>query len=229
MTNSREALILFAPEWASSPDETSMMPYLSPKEVGMLYDAFLLDALEQYGRLGVDVRLYAEHAGVLRSKFAATPGVVFIDVTGGDYGQRMAQACVETFSLGYERIVVTSANHPTLPEEFIRMAFESLDAPLSASIGPSEDGGYYLLGMNDFFSGLFADVITRRDTYFDDTMERLTDANRTVTVLPTWYGIDRPADLVRLSSDLRPAGEALPNTRRIMEALQSKIDLLAGK
>lgn len=213
------ALIVFAKLPVAGQVKTRLASVLSPEGAARLYEAFLQDALAQYRSLGVAVRLY------LAPPVAAVPpglvpdGVAVCWQQGEGLGARMQRAFLETFAAGYERIVIIGTDHPTLPSAFIRLAFDALDAPRAVSIGPSDDGGYYLLGMNEFYPQVFAGMTYSHPDVFAQTLDRVADTAATLTVLPVWYDVDTPASLARLVEDLQAPSVEAPATRRVVQIL----------
>ncbi len=216
----RSALLVFAKSPEAGRVKTRLTPPLTPEEAAALADAFLLDALDAYVAPGafdeeVAVRLYLDgHAGALD-----LPVGLSVHAQRGDgLGARMRRAFVETFAAGYERIAVVGTDHPTLPVPFVGLAFEALAEPLTAVLGPSDDGGYYLLGLNELYPSLF-DMAYGHGGVFDETLRRASARARHVTVLPPWYDVDDAASLRRLVADWQ-RGAALPaRTAASLEAL----------
>ena len=146
---------------------------LSEEEAAQLYEAFLRDALTQSQEMEIAVRLYLSPPGTTLPDDLMPSGVEVFEQRGEGLGARMMHAFVESFAAGYERLVIIGTDHPTLPTAFIEQAFEALSDPMSLSIGPSEDGGYYLLGMNDYYPQLFRDMVYSHDGVFAQTLERI--------------------------------------------------------
>ena len=214
----REALVVFAKAPVPGQVKTRLTSVLSEAGAARLYEAFLRDALGQYAALGPDVRLY------WGSPLEAVPdelvpeGVSPFVQRGGGLGARMQRAFLETFAAGYERIVIVGTDHPTLPSAFIEEAFAALREPLSIAIGPSEDGGYYLLGMNEFYPQLFAGMRYSHADVLAETLARVSQTSATLTVLPMWYDVDTPEALDRLRSDLQTTDVQVSHTRRFLGA-----------
>ena len=212
----KEALVVFAKAPVPGRVKTRLTSVLSEEEAARLYEAFLRDALDQYGALGPDVRLY------WGSPLDAVPdGLVPADVgsfaqEGEGLGARMQRAFLETFAAGYERIVIVGTDHPTLPSAFIQEAFAALHEPLTVAIGPSEDGGYYLLGMNEFYPQLFAGMTYSHADVFAETLARAERTSASLTVLPLWYDVDTPEALDRLRRDLGSTDVRALHTRRVL-------------
>jgi hypothetical protein len=213
------ALIVFAKLPVPGQVKTRLTTVLSSEDAARLYAAFLRDALVQYTSLGVAVRLYLAPPVLEVPLDLVPPGIPIFWQQGDGLGARMQRAFLETFAAGYERIVIIGTDHPTLPSAFLHLAFEALAAPNSLSIGPSDDGGYYLLGMNEFYPQVFADMTYSHPAVFEHTLDRIAQTPAACTVLPAWYDVDTPETLARLVGDLQDPSVEAPATRRLVQAL----------
>ena len=234
-------LLVFAKRPEPGRVKTRLTALLTPDEAATLYEAFLRDALSAYAGLARE-----EGGPHVRVHFAPEPGFVhkepgaraepFADFVpagvqahlqrGDGLGQRMHHAFLDAFAAGYERVAIVGTDHPTLPLDFVRMAFELLREPRRVVLGPSEDGGYYLMGLNECYADLF-DMDYSHAAVFDDTLQAVSYTAAEPVVLPPWYDVDTPADLARLAADLRaeqdPIAKAL--TRRTNETLARLVRL----
>ena len=217
---SRPVLLVFAKVPEPGRVKTRLCPPLAPEEAAELYEAFLRDALDRYAALGAApggpaVRLYlagdADLPGV-------PDGVAVHRQRGRDLGERMLRAFVEAFAAGHDRAVVVGTDHPTLPVEFFALAFEALGDPLSAVLGPSDDGGYYLFGLNDLVPHLF-DMAYSHPDVFEDTLERVVEADLAPVVLPAHYDVDDGAALRRLVGEWRDGAAVGERTGRLLRTL----------
>lgn len=214
------ALIVFAKRPRPGRVKTRLTTVLSETDAAALYRAFLEDALDQYARLRADVRLYLAPGGsdgadedIHRNQFLQE---------GSDLGERMLQAFAETFAAGYGRAVVIGTDHPTLPNAFIEKAFDLLDTPQSVVLGPAEDGGYYLLGMNDLRPMLFRGMSYSHDAVFDETVDRAAASGASLSILPAWYDVDTPQQLERLANDLAEGAPGADRTRALLTRLRER-------
>ncbi len=222
----KRALIVFAKRPEAGRVKTRLTALLTPEEAARLYEAFLRDALAQYAALDAHLRLYL---GPPAAPLDFAPeGVAVRAQQGRGLGARMQRAFVETFAAGYERLVIIGTDHPTLPTAFIAQAFEALAAPRAVCIGPSDDGGYYLLGMNDYVPELFQHMRYSHDGVFAQTLERAAEAGVALTILPPWYDVDTPEALRRLAGDLEDGAAEAAHTRRVMAALRARYPSLAA-
>lgn len=220
----RPALIVFAKVPEPGRVKTRLCPPLDPEEAAVLYGAFLRDALDRYVALacepgGPTVRLYLADAADPDAALADLPaGVETFRQRGDGLGGRMLRAFVETFAAGYDRAVVVGTDHPTLPTEFLGLAFDVLDDPLTAVLGPSDDGGYYLLGLNDIVPDLF-DMGYSHPDVFEDTLQRVVESDLTPVVLPTHYDVDDGPALARLAGEWRGGADVGARTAEVLRRL----------
>lgn len=225
------ALIVFAKVPEPGRVKTRLCPPLTPTQAASLYDAFLRDALDRYA--GLDATLGPDPFGVaathgpvaVRLYLAgdppdgmAPPAIPVFRQRGADLGERMMRAFVETFAAGHDRAVVVGTDHPTLPLDWIGEAFRQLDAPMTAAIGPSEDGGFTFLGLNDVASILF-DMDYSHPQVFEDTLDRIAEAGMRPVVLPTHYDVDDADALARLQAEARSGVDVGIRTARVLGGL----------
>jgi rSAM/selenodomain-associated transferase 1 len=211
-----EALIVFGKVPEPGAVKTRLSPPLSPQQAARLYEAFLRDAFVQYRRHPVDCLFYLGSPEPALPQGLVPQGVKVHLQRGRGLGVRMSNAFKASFEAGYGRLVIIGTDHPTLPPAYVGRAFRALEPPGSVAIGPSEDGGFYLLGMNRYFPELFDGMRYSHAGVFEATRARAERTGARLTILPEWYDIDTPSDLERLRRDLtNPAVEA-PHTRRVL-------------
>lgn len=215
----RPALIVFAKAPIVGEVKTRLTTHLTPAEATQLYRAFLEDSMHQYVALPVDVRLYVAPPASELEGLDLPTGISQHAQRGEDLGARMLRAFVEAFSLGYDRVAIIGTDHPTLPPAFIDEAFQSLAEPRSVVVGPAEDGGYYLLGMNDVFPQLFVGMRFSHENVFTETLQRAAESDAKITVLPVWYDVDDGEALIRLAREVSAHGESVPRTFRLLKEL----------
>ena len=144
---------------------------------------------------------------------------------GADLGARERAAFADLFAAGFRKVVMVGSDLPTLPAGHIRQALEQV-APGTAVLGPSEDGGYYLLALAapatdaplpDLFSGIRWSTASA----LEDTLAAARRAGLRVALVPRWRDVDDAAGLARLRADLAaPAGrERAPATARVLDEL----------
>ena len=121
---------------------------------------------------------------------------LFMPQAGEDLGERMKNGFAEAFSMNFKRVVLIGSDIPDLPLEFIEEAFTSLQAK-DAVIGPSLDGGYYLIGFKKetFSPRVFERIRWSTESVFEKTLEVLQQQRLTVHTLQPLRDIDTVGDL----------------------------------
>ena len=112
----------------------------------------------------------------------------------GDLGQRMAAAFQEAFSLGYQSVCIIGSDCYELTSAIISEAFSKL-ADHDVVIGPTYDGGYYLLGMKLLYKPLFLNKSWSTDTVFSDTINDFDTLSLTSYRLIKLSDVDEEKDL----------------------------------
>lgn len=119
-------------------------------------------------------------------------------------------------------VAALGSDHPTVTTETIREAFERVEAGAEVVLGPSDDGGYFLIALapGAVRPELFDGVAWSTDAVLGQTLERAARLGLSVELLPTGRDVDTAEDLDRLARDLAdPAVAALcPRTRALLAA-----------
>ena len=111
---------------------------------------------------------------------------------GENLGHRMQYAFEQGFKAGYEKVLIIGSDLYDLSSENIDYAFRTLDNH-DVVLGPAEDGGYYLLGMNTLHASVFHDKEWGTSTVQKDTLANLT--HQQVQLLETKNDIDLYEDI----------------------------------
>lgn len=230
MSRGGETLILFARPPLPGRVKTRLAPALGAEGAAGLYRAFLRDAAAL--ALGVrearpGLRLVAEWApeeGEDPSLFPFSewlPGpFLHRSQAGRDLGERMARALERALAGGGSAVLIGS-DFPDLPPGIPLRALEALAAPgppggspLRAAIGPAEDGGYYLIGLDAPRPEIFTGIAWGKSEVYASTMQKFKELNASVTVLDRWRDVDSPANLEGLRARLADGPEGVaPHTR----------------
>ena len=129
---------------------------------------------------------------------------------GADLGERMARA-LETM-LAHGPAVVVGSDAPDLPEHFLEAAFESLVAR-DLVLGPTADGGYYLVGTRRPVGALFKGIAWSTPEVLGQTRAAAAALGLSTALLPLWRDVDVAEDLAGLRerlSEARARGAAIP-------------------
>jgi len=117
----------------------------------------------------------------------------------GDLGEKMKQAFAYGFENDYDQLVIIGSDCGVLSSEHIENAFDHLNDS-KVVIGPSEDGGYYLLGMRKYYYHLFENKPWSTDKLFKSTVAELEDKKIRFSLLEELYDIDTEEDLNKWSA-----------------------------
>jgi uncharacterized protein len=197
--------------------KTRLTPPLSPVDAAELYRCFLLDKIEQVGALAGAIPSVAYTPAEDRSVFEAlAPGFLLLAQRGPDLGARLANSFAHLFAAGHAAAFAIDSDTPTLPNAHLEQAMALIATPgIDVVLGPSEDGGYYLIGLRALYRELFEDMPWSTSQVVPETRRRAEAKGLKVATLPPWFDIDTPEDLKRLQASLAgPPGNAPRHTRR---------------
>jgi Uncharacterized protein conserved in bacteria (DUF2064) len=114
-------------------------------------------------------------------------------------GRCLLHAIRAMLTRGHESAVMLNADSPTLPTELlVRTAVALASEGDRIVLGPADDGGYYLLGMNAAHAHLLADIPWSTHRVAETTRNRAAELGLAVVELPSWYDVDNPESLRRL-------------------------------
>lgn len=135
-----------------------------------------------------------------------------------DLGERMREALQEGVDQ-YGGAVVLGTDIPALAPAILRQAFQALQAGQQV-VGPSQDGGFYLLGMREVPSPLFDGITWGSNEVYARLMQNARELQLPIQVLPTLTDCD-------YFDDLKWAARALPDFRTVLEQAEFDLRLLA--
>jgi rSAM/selenodomain-associated transferase 1 len=214
-------LIIFAKEPRPGQVKTRLIPPLSPEAAAQLYHSFLLDILEEMGRVP-EVRLALAFSPPQAQGFFQTlapPDTDLFPQEGGDLGERMAWACARGFAAGYSPVLLRGSDTPDLPAAVVSEAREVLaGGHFQAVLGPATDGGYYLVGLTDPQPDLFQGPDWSSSTVLESTLEIARQRSLKVHLLPPWTDIDTSTDLLAFLH--RASQTPQPGCRSRLEAMR---------
>jgi hypothetical protein len=153
-----------------------------------------------------------------------------------NFGDCLFKAIGGLFAAGHASAVVLNSDSPTLPTSLLVETAEMLARPGDhAVLGPSIDGGYYLLGIKQAHRRLFDDIDWSTDRVASQTLERAQEIGLDVHCLPAWYDVDDSQALRQLHAELFDGDSLDPalipfhalNTAELMQDLLTSADLAA--
>lgn len=214
-----EALALLAKEPRPGRVKTRLCPPLSPAEAARFGSCLLEDTAEELSSLrGVRRFLFLDPpesvASVAGGAFSAFE---LLPQRGGDLGERMHRAASACFRRGARRVVLVGADCPGLTSGRVRQAFRELRSGAGAVLGPSADGGYYLLGLTFPDARLFARIPWSTGAVLRETAARCRAAGIPFSFLRRERDVDTFGDLLALRE--RFASHPEPRCPRTRECL----------
>lgn len=162
------AILIFA---QSSAQDTRQKNIAGGKE---LFDALTDHTLSTAGKTGLPIFHITEE-----------------QQSGGSFGQRFTNAIQDVFDQGFENIITVGNDSPHLRKTHIETALSNLENNKSV-IGPSADGGFYLMGLqrSDFVKSDFEELQWQTAVLKEEIITILSDSGKEITMLPTLFDID---------------------------------------
>jgi hypothetical protein len=180
------------------------VPALGLQGAADLYRAFIMDALESARRVEscTTFIFYAPEAAGDALRDSLDPSLELVPQNGTDLGHRMHNAFTTLFARGFGSVVVVGTDLPTLPLNRLTSAFTALERK-PVVLGPSLDGGYYLIGLRAPCPALFQGVEWSTSRVLAQTVDRINRLRLKVECLEPWYDVDTPTDLGLAVAHLR--------------------------
>ena len=200
----RRAIICFTRVPKPGVTKTRLLPVLSGDQCAQLHTAFLKDLSGVYSQMDAD--LYAAYTPdpdweMLRGIFPHARG--FFPQEGGDLGEKMYHALRQVLELGYDAAVLTGADLPRMTKKHLEAGFAALDRA-DIAIGPTSDGGYYLIGMKVPHEEIFRASGYGGATALENTLTAGQQAGLEIALTLPCDDVDTPEDLAALAGKLSP-------------------------
>ena len=238
------ALVVMAKAPRPGAVKTRLSPPLTPVQAAALNICFLRDTTQHLAAIAQDYGRSAglisytpvgqEHLfeGLLPEDFA------LVAQRGEAFGERLLAAAEDILACGYSNVCLIDSDSPTVPETAFTQAIEELERTGDRIVlGPSADGGYYLIGMKRAHPEVFEQITWSTGTVAAETRQRALTAGIEVVDLPMWYDVDDGATLAILRAELLrsiPPGFATtpgypaPHTRNFLLNLDVSLNATTG-
>lgn len=212
----RRRLLLFTKPAVPGRVKTRLHGALTPEQAAELHQAFVDDVLERLAPGAFELSIAWALAPGEAVPETRWPGVA---QRGRDLGERLFFALAEAARDGAV-VAALGSDHPTLPLAVVESAFERVEAGAPVVIGPSLDGGYYLIALAPAAvrPELFADIVWSTSEVLATTLERAAALGLPVALLPPGADVDTPEDLEPLAAALAAQPAACPRTRALLIA-----------
>jgi rSAM/selenodomain-associated transferase 1 len=219
--------------------KTRLVPPLTPEEAAELNKCFLRDTTAAISSACSRRSLSDAHASHSEAATAARGVAVYTPVgvewvytdllpadfallpqRGQNFGERLYFAVEDLFKCGFSSVCLIDSDSPTVPAENFAEAVELLGTREDRVVlGPSDDGGYYLIGVKKPRRQLFEQIDWSTERVLNQTIQRATEIGLKHKLLPAGYDVDNDASLRRLCHELlgKNTGEVVaPNTRKFL-------------
>lgn len=211
--------------------KTRLTPPLSSEEAAALNICFLRDTAAAIAKATQDGRargiavytpVGAEEAysEILPNEFELVPQ------RGDAFGERLVFATEDLLRLGFDSACLIDSDSPTVPQQAFAEAVDFLSqANDGVVLGPTDDGGYYLIGLKKLHSQLFEGIDWSTERVLEQTIQRAQEIDLPVHLLPAWYDVDDRETLKRLCQEFfgangsAGAGNPAPATRQFLDEM----------
>jgi hypothetical protein len=202
---SSRCLLVFTKPAVPGRVKTRLLGHLSPASAARLHQALLGDLLTalEGGSFSVRVDIAVDPPAPLPA--VRHPVVAAVErQRGADLGERMLNALTDAGRC-HPLVGVVGSDLPGLDAGRVDDAFDRLEHGADVVIGPTADGGYYLLALRSkrIDPALFAGVAWSTGRVLEQTLERCQKLGLRRSMLETGRDIDRPGDLQWLIENLR--------------------------
>jgi rSAM/selenodomain-associated transferase 1 len=217
------AVAVMAKVPGATPVKSRLHAALTPEQATELYRCFLLDRLEGLGALPGIAHVVAFTPPEAEAAMAALAPPVYrlVPQEGDGLGERLTHLFARLLGEGHGGVVALDSDSPTLPMAYVADAALTLAAgDADVVLGPSDDGGYYLIGLRVACPPLFDGVPWSTPRTRAATLDRCHALGLSVRLLPPWFDVDTADDLARLRAGLGAAG-APPRTAAFVRTIQS--------
>lgn len=230
--------------------KTRLVPPLTPEEAAELNKCFLrdtaaaissacsgglkpadtasaqsgLDKAPQQNASGIAVYTprgaESAYAGLLPPEFS------LLAQRGERFGERLYFAVEDLFKCGFDSVCLIDSDSPAVPAENFAKAVELLSKREDVVVlGPSDDGGYYLIGVKKLHRGLFEQIDWSTERVLDQTIQRAIELELEVKLLPEGHDVDDAASLRHLYNELladSTSDAVAPDTQRFLRDLAAR-------
>ena len=194
---SSNCILLFVKAPVAGKVKTRLAAEIGEEATAGLYKCFVEDVLSMIKNVDSGLRL-CFHPPEAMSQVRQWLGdqYSYRPQRGDDLGERLKNAFAGAFEEGFSRVVAIGSDSPDLPEEFLVQAFTGLGS-CDAVIGPSSDGGYYLIGFSkdSFATEAFDGIAWSTSAVCGQTQEKLKSCGLNIHLLPLWHDVDTRSDL----------------------------------
>jgi rSAM/selenodomain-associated transferase 1 len=210
----RCAIAIMAKESRPGSCKTRLVPPLSPAEAAEANTCFLRDiagnivAASASAPAAQGVAAYHPLGSEAFFEAILPEGFLLLPPREPGIGRSLFHAARDLLAAGFGSVCLVNSDSPTLPTRFLVETMRLLAKPGDRVVlGPSADGGYYLIGLKRFHARLFEDVAWSTERVLAQSLERAAEIGLEAALLPGWYDVDDASCLERLRRELSGAGD----------------------
>lgn len=221
--------------------KTRLAPPLTSDQAAQLNISFLKDTTENLAAVAA--------TGSARGLISYTPvgeeplfdGILpasfsLVAQRGDGFGERLLFTAEDVLTCGFSAVCLIDSDSPTVPTEVFSRAVTALAQPGDRVVlGPSQDGGYYLIGLKQAHRAVFEGIHWSTGTVYQETVEAAHGAGLELVELPLWYDVDDAESLQVLKNelleDVRPCfvsadGYAAPHSMQSLQQMYAVMETL---
>jgi uncharacterized protein len=196
-----DLLIVFIKNIVKGRVKTRLAADLGEEAALQIYGKLIQNTLKVSARVNADVRIL--FSDFIDQAIEFPGNGAFRDIQKGmDLGERMLNAFSDGFLAGYRHICLIGSDCYGISTEILTDAYKALRKQ-DFVLGPSNDGGYYLIGMNFLFPKVFRNKAWSTSTVLDNTLKDITGNASSYSLIPEMVDVDTKADLDQLNIDLK--------------------------
>jgi rSAM/selenodomain-associated transferase 1 len=220
------ALAVMAKAPVAGQVKTRLLSSFTDEEAAELSRSLLVDQLnhlQELDKTDFYLAFAPDDARLLMEQLAPACFYLFPQ-QGDDLGGRMAAVFERLFQMGHKNIALIGGDLPPVPLRFFDQAYAFLESSKKRVVlGPSRDGGYYLVGCNRPTPEMFRGMSWSHSEVLTETQNKLSSLKVNYDLLPLWFDIDTADDLRHLESVSDNAlKKAMPNTLLLLQRLGLK-------
>jgi len=201
--------------------KTRLAATLGEMAAARLYEAMLVDSMESYTRVGATRNVVVaapEFEGVRILSKLAPRGWEVIPQEGTGLGERLTNA-FRALKVDGSPVLLMDSDSPTLPIEPVSAAVQRFNGVSRVLLGPTDDGGYYLIGLSSLDLDVFRDIPWSTPRVLEATLARCAALSLSTELLPSWYDVDERKDLERLATELSSLPAQAPRCAGVLRDL----------
>jgi len=211
---------IFAKYWEPGKVKTRLAASIGNEAASDIYGA-LLHHLTNSLNSAADRRLIAYTPTEKAKEFSIFPHWQQTPQSDGSLGARMTNFFTEAFAAGASRVILIGSDCPDVSPKVVEEAFNAL-THANVVLGPTFDGGYYLVGMAGQFHDIFSDITFSTESVLEETLSLAKRNGISCNCLDRLNDIDEIDDLkqyIRQLTQKRSSGNALQCESQLLDEL----------